>query len=160
MKKTKRTITLTESELKNMIVSALNECINEQQENIDENFIEFAKAFGGAAKNSLNKAASFAGNKMNKLGNNLMDKGRQFSNGIKKAGNVINNEFNNMKLAGEKASSQGDSQRIANLLIKWFKDGVFGDSRQAKAYISGLINAINRKYSAKYGEESNVQKNW
>lgn len=160
MKKTKRTITLTESELKNMIVSALNECINEQQENIDENFLEYAKAFGGSAKNSLNKAASFAGNKMNKLGNNLMNKGRQFSNGIKKAGNVINNEFNNMKLAGEKASSQGDSQRIANLLIKWFNDGVFGDSRQAKSYISGLINAIKRKYSAKYGEESNVQKNW
>lgn len=147
----KTVIKLNEDELKGMIKNILKE--NIENGNIDEGFWDFVKGAGGAVKNKMGHAANMAGQQMKRAG-------QAVAGAAKNAGAAINKQVQDIKTAGEKASMAGDDHRVANQLIKWFNQGVFGNSKQAKSQISALINAMKNKYAAKYGEDSTLQKNW
>lgn len=147
----KTVIRFNEDELKGMIKNILKE--NIENGNLDEGFWDYVKGAGGAIKNKMGHAADMAGQQMKKAG-------QAVAGAAKNAGAAINKQVQDIKTAGEKASMNGDDQRIADQLIKWFKEGKFGNSEQAKSQISGLINAMKNKYAAKYSEDSPLQKNW
>lgn len=147
----KQTIRITEAELHQMIRNVINESI--ENGDIDEGLWDYIKGAGSAVRNKLGKAMGQAGNKLGNLANNAGQK-------MRSAGNAINKQFQDINTAGRKASMTGNDQKIANQLIKWYNDGVFGNNPQAKSKISGLINAMKAKYSAEFGEESSLEKNW
>lgn len=147
----KQTIRITESELNKMIRNVIQEGI--ENGDIDEGLLDYIKGAGSAIKNKLGKAMGQAGDKLGSLANNAGQKMRQ-------AGHAINKQFQDINNAGKKASMTGNDQKVANQLINWYNDGVFGNNRQAKANISGLINAMKAKYANQFGEESSLQKNW
>lgn len=159
---TKTTYRITESDLKNMIREALNESIASGE--IDEGFFDYLKGMGKAAGGKMNAAGRQMGQSMRNTAASVGDKigkaGNAMASAAKQAGDRIQKTAQDIHTAGKKASMTGDQQKIANQLVAWFKDGVFGNSRQAKAQISGLINAMKNIYSSQYGEESTVQKNW
>ena len=147
----KTVIRLNEDELKGMIKNILKE--NIENGNLDEGFWDYLKGAGKAVGNKMSNAANKAGVQMKKAG-------QAVAGAAKSAGAAINKQVQDIKTAGEKASMTGDDQRVADQLIKWFNEGVFGNSKQAKSQISALINAMKNKYATKYGEDSTLQKNW
>lgn len=173
-------VILRESELRGMIREALNEKIENGE--IDEDLLGRLGAVGKTIFGKANKAANMAGKGLQNVGNNikaavdqsgeriqgmkanakqgLRNAGERVGKGLKNAGNFIKQQYNDIKVAGDKASLTGDDQKIADQLIIWFNKGVFGKSSQAKSQISGLINSMKLKYSTKYGEDSSLQKNW
>lgn len=147
----KKTIKLTESQLKERVKQALREKIENGE--LDEGFWDYVKGAGKAVGNKMTNAANKAGVQMKKAG-------QAVAGAAKSAGNAINKQVQDIKTAGEKASMTGDDQKIANQLIKWYQSGVFGTSKQAKSQISALINAMKNKFADKYGEDSSIEKNW
>lgn len=147
----KKTIKLTESQLKERVKQALREKIENGE--LDEGFWDYVKGAGKAVGNKMSNAANKAGVQMKKAG-------QAVAGAAKSAGNAINKQVQDIKTAGEKASMTGDDQKIANQLIKWYQSGVFGTSKQAKSQISALINAMKNKFADKYGEDSSIEKNW
>lgn len=147
----KKTIKLTESQLKERVKQALREKIENGE--LDEGFWDYVKGAGKAVGNKMTNAANKAGVQMKKAG-------QAVAGAAKSAGNAINKQVQDIKTAGEKASMTGDDQKIANQLIKWYQSGVFGTSKQVKSQISALINAMKNKFADKYGEDSSIEKNW
>jgi hypothetical protein len=159
---TKTTYKITESDLKNMIKEALNESIASGE--IDEGFFDYLKGMGKAAGNKMGSAGRQMGNSIKNAATAVGDKIGKAGNAVvgaaKQAGDKIQKTAQDIHTAGKKASMTGDQQKVANQLVAWYNKGVFGNSRQAKSQISALINAMKNTYSAQYGEESAVQKNW
>lgn len=147
----KQIIRITESELHEMIKNVITEGL--ENGDIDEGLWDYIKGAGSAVKNKLGKAMGQAGDKLGDLANSAGQR-------MKQAGNAINKQFQDINNAGRKASMTGNDQKIANQLIKWYNEGVFGSNPQAKSKISSLINAMKAKYANEFGEESSLQKNW
>ena len=56
------------------------------------------------------------------------------------------------------SSMNADNQKIADQLETWYKNGVFGNSRQVSSWISGLVNCLNRNFYGRFGQDGSTQR--
>lgn len=131
-------IVLTESELYNVIVEQVNEALQ------DEGMMDFFRGAGKKIGNDISNGAKTAWNKGKQAAQN--------------AATSIKNYANSVNQAGQMSSMNADNQKIADQLETWYKNGVFGNSRQVSSWISGLVNCLNRNFSGRFGQDGSTQR--
>lgn len=131
-------IRLTESELYNMIAEQVNEALQ------DEGMMDFFRGAGKKIGNDISNGAKTAWNKGKQAAQN--------------AATNIKNYANSVNQAGQMSSMNADNQKIADQLETWYKNGVFGNSRQVSSWISGLVNCLNRNFSERFGQDGSTQR--
>lgn len=131
-------IRLTESELYNMIAEQVNEALQ------DEGMMDFFRGAGKKIGNDISNGAKTAWNKGKQAAQN--------------AATSIKNYANSVNQAGQMSSMNADNQKIADQLETWYKNGVFGNSRQVSSWISGLVNCLNRNFSERFGQDGSTQR--
>lgn len=131
-------IRLTESELYNMIAEQVNEALQ------DEGKWDFFLGAGKKIGNDISNGAKTAWNKGKQAAQN--------------AATSIKNYANSVNQAGQMSSMNADNQKIADQLETWYKNGVFGNSRQVSSWISGLVNCLNRNFSERFGQDGSTQR--
>ena len=129
-------ITLTEEDLRQLIANTIQESLHNGE--LQEAWTDYLKGAGQAIGNKFKNAGKSAYNSVKNAG--------------QKIGNAVNKQVQDVKTAGERASMQADNGRIANQLKQWYKEGRFGNNKQAASYIQGLINAMNANFNDKYGQ--------
>ena len=131
-------IRLTESELYNMIAEQVNEALQ------DEGKWDFFLGGGKKIGNDISNGAKTAWNKGKQAAQN--------------AATSIKNYANSVNQAGQMSSMNADNQKIADQLETWYKNGVFGNSRQVSSWISGLVNCLNRNFYGRFGQDGSTQR--
>lgn len=131
-------IRLTESELYNMIAEQVNEALQ------DEGMMDFFRGAGKKIGNDISNGAKTAWNKGKQAAQN--------------AATSIKNYANSVNQAGQMSSMNADNQKIADQLETWYKNGVFGNSRQVSSWISGLVNCLNRNFYGRFGQDGSTQR--
>ena len=131
-------IRLTESELYNMIAEQVNEALQ------DEGKWDFFLGAGKKIGNDISNGAKTAWNKGKQAAQN--------------AATSIKNYANSVNQAGQMSSMNADNQKIADQLETWYKNGVFGNSRQVSSWISGLVNCLNRNFYGRFGQDGSTQR--
>ena len=131
-------IRLTESELYNMIAEQVNEALQ------DEGKWDFFLGAGKKISNDISNGAKTAWNKGKQAAQN--------------AATSIKNYANSVNQAGQMSSMNADNQKIADQLETWYKNGVFGNSRQVSSWISGLVNCLNRNFYGRFGQDGSTQR--
>lgn len=131
-------IRLTESELYNMIAEQVNEALQ------DEGKWDFFLGAGKKIGNDISNGAKTAWNKGKQAAQNAVTS--------------IKNYANSVNQAGQMSSMNADNQKIADQLETWYKNGVFGNSRQVSSWISGLVNCLNRNFSERFGQDGSTQR--
>lgn len=131
-------IRLTESELYNMIAEQVNETLQ------DEGMMDFFRGAGKKIGNDISNGAKTAWNKGKQAAQN--------------AATNIKNYANSVNQAGQMSSMNADNQKIADQLETWYKNGVFGNSRQVSSWISGLVNCLNRNFYGRFGQDGSTQR--
>lgn len=131
-------IRLTESELYNMIAEQVNEALQ------DEGMMDFFRGAGKKIGNDISNGAKTAWNKGKQAAQN--------------AATNIKNYANSVNQAGQMSSMNADNQKIADQLETWYKNGVFGNSRQVSSWISGLVNCLNRNFYGRFGQDGSTQR--
>ena len=58
----------------------------------------------------------------------------------------------------EQKELDAEYQKIADQLETWYKNGVFGNSRQVSSWISGLVNCLNRNFYERFGQDGSTQR--
>ena len=131
-------IRLTESELYNMIAEQVNEALQ------DEGMMDFFRGAGKKIGNDISNGAKTAWNKGKQAAQN--------------AATNVKNYVNSVNQAGQMSSMNADNQKIADQLETWYKNGVFGNSRQVSSWISGLVNCLNRNFYGRFGQDGSTQR--
>ena len=131
-------IRLTESELYNMIAEQVNEALQ------DEGMMDFFRGAGKKIGNDISNGAKTAWNKGKQAAQN--------------AATNVKNYLNSVNQAGQMSSMNADNQKIADQLETWYKNGVFGNSRQVSSWISGLVNCLNRNFYGRFGQDGSTQR--
>lgn len=131
-------IRLTESELYNMIAEQVNEALQ------DEGMMDFFRGAGKKIGNDISNGAKTAWNKGKQAAQN--------------AATSIKNYANSVNQAGQMSSMNADNQKIADQLETWYKNGVFGNSRQVSSWISGLVDCLNRNFYERFGQDGSTQR--
>lgn len=131
-------IRLTESELYNIIAEQVNEALQ------DEGMMDFFRGAGKKIGNDISNGAKTAWNKGKQAAQN--------------AATNIKNYANSVNQAGQMSSMNADNQKIADQLETWYKNGVFGNSRQVSSWISGLVNCLNRNFYGRFGQDGSTQR--
>ena len=131
-------IRLTESELYNMIAEQVNEALQ------DEGLMDFFRGAGKKIGNDISNGAKTAWNKGKQAAQN--------------AATNVKNYVNSVNQAGQMSSMNADNQKIADQLETWYKNGVFGNSRQVSSWISGLVNCLNRNFYGRFGQDGSTQR--
>ena len=131
-------IRLTESELYNMIAEQVNEALQ------DEGMMDFVRGAGKKIGNDISNGAKTAWNKGKQAAQN--------------ASTNVKNYVNSVNQAGQMSSMNADNQKIADQLETWYKNGVFGNSRQVSSWISGLVNCLNRNFYGRFGQDGSTQR--
>ena len=134
----KQKIRLTESELYNMIAEQVNEALQ------DEGKWGFLLGAGKKIGDDISNGAKTAWNKGKQAAQNAVTN-------IKNYANSVNQE-------GQMSSMNADNQKIADQLETWYKNGVFGNSRQVSSWISGLVNCLNRNFYGRFGQDGSTQR--
>lgn len=147
MTKDNKKVSLTEEDLRQLIANTLQESLHNGE--LQEAWTDYMKGAGQAIGNKFKNAGKSAYNSVKNAGQKI---GNAVGNAAKNVGNAVNKQVQDVKTAGERASMQADNGRIANQLQQWYKEGRFGNNRQAASYIQGLINAMNANFNAKYGQ--------
>ena len=131
-------IRLTESELYNMIAEQVNEALQ------DEGLMDFFRGAGKKIGNDISNGAKTAWNKGKQAAQN--------------AATNVKNYVNSVNQAGQMSSMNADNQKIADQLETWYKNGVFGNSRQVSSWISELVNCLNRNFYGRFGQDGSTQR--
>ena len=131
-------IRLTERELYNMIAEQVNEALQ------DEGMMDFFRGAGKKIGNDISNGAKTAWNKGKQAAQN--------------AATNVKNYVNSVNQAGQMSSMNADNQKIADQLETWYKNGVFGNSRQVSSWISGLVNCLNRNFYGRFGQDGSTQR--
>ena len=131
-------IRLTESELYNMIAEQVNEALQ------DEGMMDFFRGAGKKIGNDISNGAKTAWNKGKQAAQN--------------AATNVKNYVNSVNQAGQMSSMNADNQKIADQLETWYKNGVFGNSRQVSSWISGLVNCLNKNFYGRFGQDGSTQR--
>ena len=131
-------IVLTESELYNIIAEQVNEALQ------DEGLMDFFRGAGKKIGNDISNGAKTAWNKGKQAAQN--------------AATNVKNYVNSVNQAGQMSSMNADNQKIADQLETWYKNGVFGNSRQVSSWISGLVNCLNRNFYGRFGQDGSTQR--
>ena len=134
----KQKIRLTESELYNMIAEQVNEALQ------DEGKWGFLLGAGKKIGDDISNGAKTAWNKGKQAAQNAVTN--------------IKNYANSVNQAGQMSSMNADNQKIADQLETWYKNGVFGNSRQVSSWISGLVNCLNRNFYGRFGQDGSTQR--
>ena len=129
-------IRLTESELYNMIAEQVNEALQ------DEGLMDFFRGAGKKIGNDISNGAKTAWNKGKQAAQN--------------AATNVKNYVNSVNQAGQMSSMNADNQKIADQLETWYKNGVFGNSRQVSSWISGLVNCLYRNFYGRFGQDGST----
>ena len=152
----KQKIRLTESELYNMIAEQVNEALQ------DEGKWDFFLGGGKKIVNDISNGAKTAWNKGKQAAQNATTSIKNYANSVNQAGQnavtSIKNYANSVNQAGQMSSMNADNQKIADQLETWYKNGVFGNSRQVSSWISGLVNCLNRNFYGRFGQEGSTQR--
>ena len=115
------------------VTAAIVEGLTKSNGQLDEGFFDFMKGAGRSIGNKVGAAAQ-------------------------RAGQAINQQYQDIKTAGQQASMQGDhrrnlaqiakrNQQIIAQLQKWQSEGVF-TSKQANSSVAMLIKALQNTYNA------------
>ena len=167
-------IRLTESELYNMIAEQVNEALQ------DEGMMDFFRGAGKKIGNDISNGAKTAWNKGKQAAQNASTNVKNYVNSVNQAAqnastnvkNYVNsvnqaaqnaatnvkNYVNSVNQAGQMSSMNADNQKIADQLETWYKNGVFGNSRQVSSWISGLVNCLNRNFYGRFGQDGSTQR--
>ena len=149
-------IRLTESELYNMIAEQVNEALQ------DEGMMDFFRGAGKKIGNDISNGAKTAWNKGKQAAQNAATSIKNYANSVNQAGQnavtSIKNYANSVNQAGQMSSMNADNQKIADQLETWYKNGVFGNSRQVSSWISGLVNCLNRNFYGRFGQDGSTQR--
>ena len=149
-------IRLTESELYNMIAEQVNEALQ------DEGMMDFFRGAGKKIGNDISNGAKTAWNKGKQAAQNAATNVKNYVNSVNQAGQnavtSIKNYANSVNQAGQMSSMNADNQKIADQLETWYKNGVFGNSRQVSSWISGLVNCLNRNFYGRFGQDGSTQR--
>lgn len=149
-------IRLTESELYNMIAEQVNEALQ------DEGKWDFFLGAGKKIGNDISNGAKTAWNKGKQAAQNAATNVKNYVNSVNQAGQnavtSIKNYANSVNQAGQMSSMNADNQKIADQLETWYKNGVFGNSRQASSWISGLVKCLNRNFYERFGQDGSTQR--
>ena len=149
-------IRLTESELYNMIAEQVNEALQ------DEGKWDFFLGAGKKIGNDISNGAKTAWNKGKQAAQNAATNVKNYVNSVNQAGQnavtSIKNYANSVNQAGQMSSMNADNQKIADQLETWYKNGVFGNSRQVSSWISGLVNCLNRNFYGRFGQDGSTQR--
>ena len=149
-------IRLTESELYNMIAEQVNEALQ------DEGKWDFFLGAGKKIGNDISNVAKTAWNKGKQAAQNAATNVKNYVNSVNQAGQnavtSIKNYANSVNQAGQMSSMNADNQKIADQLETWYKNGVFGNSRQVSSWISGLVNCLNRNFYGRFGQDGSTQR--
>ena len=149
-------IRLTESELYNMIAEQVNEALQ------DEGMMYFFRGAGKKIGNDISNGAKTAWNKGKQAAQNAATNVKNYVNSVNQAGQnavtSIKNYANSVNQAGQMSSMNADNQKIADQLETWYKNGVFGNSRQVSSWISGLVNCLNRNFYGRCGQDGSTQR--
>lgn len=141
-------VKLSYEELKGAIYEAVKKAAEEGM--LDEAWTDYFKGASQAIGNKFKNAGKAAVGAAKNAGTKAVN---AVSNAAKNVGNAVNKQVQDIKTAGEKASMQGDNERIAKQLNQWYEEGRFGNSRQAASYIKGLINAMGRNFDSTFGSQ-------
>lgn len=149
-------IRLTESELYNMIAEQVNEALQ------DEGKWDFFLGAGKKIGNDISNGAKTAWNKGKQAAQNAATNVKNYVNSVNQAGQnavtSIKNYANSVNQAGQMSSMNADNQKIADQLETWYKNGVFGNSRQVSSWISGLVKCLNRNFYERFGQDGSTQR--
>ena len=152
----KQKIRLTESELYNMIAEQVNEALQ------DEGKWGFLLGAGKKIGDDISNGAKTAWNKGKQAAQNAVTNIKNYANSVNQAGQNavtnIKNYANSVNQAGQMSSMNADNQKIADQLETWYKNGVFGNSRQVSSWISGLVNCLNRNFYGRFGQDGSTQR--
>ena len=149
-------IRLTESELYNMIAEQVNEALQ------DEGMMDFFRGAGKKIGNDISNGAKTAWNKGKQAAQNASTNVKNYVNSVNQAAQNaatnVKNYVNSVNQAGQMSSMNADNQKIADQLETWYKNGVFGNSRQVSLWISGLVNCLNRNFYGRFGQDGSTQR--
>ena len=151
----KKTIKLTESQLKERVKQALREKIENGE--LDEGFLGSLSGLASGLKGKASTAANMAGQSLRKAGqavaNSAKNVGNKVADTAKSAGQAVSKQVSDLKQSMNAGSDEEDFKKAYQMLSQWAQKGYFGDSRQTASRISGLKNAMIMNFKQKYGKD-------